>query len=411
MKEEKLYRKITVRLFPTPEQEINMKRHAGARRFMWNYMISLQEKNYQDNNGYLNKYDMCRHITQMKKTKELSWLNEISNATLQNTCRDLDRAYVSFFNKIANYPKYKSKKKSAIAFPISSDSKATYFKSKSILRIPKIGDVKYKSSIQMSGNVKIYSPTITMKNKKWLLVFSVECETQALNVTENLMGIDLGIKELAVVAVGGKKLVFHNINKSKRMRSLKKKEKYIQRTISRKRRISNGFATPQKGQIWKKSENIKKYEQILREIYTKQSNIRHDYIHKITRELVNMLPKRVVMEDLNITSMLKNKHLASLISEQNFYFFIKTMKYKCEEYGIEFIQADRYYPSSKLCSCCGYKNKSLKLKDRGWMCPNCGTHHDRDYNAAINLMNYTENTTDKLVTKVERKPRIKRLCK
>lgn len=400
MKDKKLYRKITVRLFPTPEQETHMKRHAGARRFMWNYMISFQEENYKNGGRYLNKYNMCRHITQMKKAKEFLWLNEISNATLQNTCRDLDRAYVSYFNKIANYPKYKSKKKSAMAFPISSDKKATYFKSKSILRVPKIGDMKYKSSKQINSGVKIYSPIIMMKNKKWLLVFSVECETQTRSRTENPMGIDLGVKDLAVVAVKDKKLVFYNINKSKRMRALKKKEKHIQRAISRKYRVFNGFGTPKKGQARKKSRSIEKYEQILREIRAKMANIRHDYIHQTTRQLVSLLPACVVMEDLNVASMLKNKHLARSILEQNFNLFIRTMKYKCEEYGIDFVQADKYFPSSKLCSCCGYKNKSLKLKDREWTCPNCGTHHDRDYNAAINLMNYTENknTTSVLVS-------------
>lgn len=210
------------------------------------------------------------------------------------------------------------------------------------------------------------------------------------------MGIDLGVKELATVAVGDKKLVFYNINKSKRMRSLEKKKKHIKRAINRKYRTFNGCGTPKKGHRWNKSKNIEKYEQILREIETKQANIRKNYIHQATRQLVNMLPKRVVMEDLNVKGLLKNRHLSKAIFEQNFYFFIQTMQYKCEEYGIEFVLADRWYPSSKICSNCGHKKVDLKLKDRVYVCPVCGLEIDRDYNAAKNLMNYTNSTMAKV---------------
>ena len=149
-------------------------------------------------------------------------------------------------------------------------------------------------------------------------------------------------------------------------------------------------------------KSIEKYEQMLREIEFKMSNIRHNYIHQITRQLVNMLPERVVMEDLSVTNMRRNRHMSKLILEQNFNLFIRTMKYKCEEYGIEFILADRWFPSSKLCSNCGHKKNDLKLKDRTYICPVCGLEIDRDYNAAINLMNYTENTTSALVSTQKR---------
>lgn len=173
--------------------------------------------------------------------------------------------------------------------------------------------------------------------------------------------------------------------------------KHIKRVIARK---YNAFNIEKelyiKGAVWNKSKNIEKYEQILREIEAKQSNIRKNYIHQITRQLVNVLPERVVMEDLNVSGMLKNRHLSKSISEQNFYFFIQTMQYKCEEYGIEFVLADRFYPSSKICSNCGHKKVDLKLKDRIYVCPVCGLEIDRDYNAAKNLMNYTNSTMVKV---------------
>ena len=412
MKDEKLYRRITVRLFPTPEQEELMWKHVHATRYVWNYLLALQSGRYKNGRKYMTKYEMVNEITIIRKECGFEWLKEIPSNSLAKVCGELDFAYKRFFKKTSKYPKFKSKKCKQ-SFLIDHRPCASYFKQQDIFVAPGIGQIKCAHNYVLptgrrdNGHNLICEPRIKYikSSNKWILSFSVECEKQAKELTDKSMGIDLGVKELAVVAIGDKKLEFHNINKSKHMRVLEKKKRHIKRAISRKYRAFNSIDTPQKGQKLEKSKNIEKYEQMLREIERKMSNIRHDYIHKITRELVNMLPECVVMEDLSVRNMIKNKHLAKSISEQNFNFFIQCMKYKCEEYGIEFIQADRYFPSSKLCSCCGYKNKSLKLKDREWTCPNCGTHHDRDYNAAINLMNYTENknTTDKLVTKVERK--------
>ena len=299
-----------------------------------------------------------------------------------------------FWRKINGKPRYKKKNKHNSSYSVRADKNATYFLENNFIQVPKVGKIRH--SLKLSNiDFKLLNPQIQYikSSQKWILTFALECDKQARKLTDKSMGIDLGIKELAVVAVGDKKLVFGNINKSKRMRQLEKKKKHIKRAIDRKYRTYNGFGTPKKGQTWKKSKNIEKYEQILREIEAKMSNIRHNYIHQITRVLVNMLPERVVMETLIISNMTKNKYLSKSISEQNFYFFIRCMKYKCEEYGIEFVQADRWFPSSKTCSDCGCVNKNLKLKDRTYICPVCGLEIERDYNAAINLMNYTEKST------------------
>lgn len=406
--DEKLYRRYTVRLFPTPEQEELMWKHVHACRFVWNHMIVLQQARYElRKKSPMTRFMMSKEITLMLQQEEFGWLKEVSRSSLDTICKRLSDSYENFFNRNYKKPKLKSRKKSKATFPIRYDR--SYFYDKNCFVCPSIGHIKCATNhtVEIGRDTCLLSPFILYipASKKWILSVVIKREKQTKKLTDKSMGIDLGVKDLAVVAVGEKKLVFGNINKSKRMRLLEKKKKHIKRAIDRKYRTYNGFGTPKKGQIWKKSKNIEKYEQMLREIETKMSNIRHNYIHQITRQLVNMLPERVVMEDLNIVDMLKNKHLSKMISEQNFYFFIQCMKYKCEEYGIEFIQVDRFYPSSKLCSCCGHKNKFLKLKDREWTCPVCGERHDRDYNAAINLMNYTENknTTDKLVTKVERK--------
>ena len=196
------------------------------------------------------------------------------------------------------------------------------------------------------------------------------------------MGVDLGVKDLAVVEFNNEKIVFHNINKSKKVRILKKRIQHTQRTISRK------YECNRKGSKYFKTNNILKEETKLRKLHYRLANIRNNYIHQTTHSLVKLLPKRVVMEDLNVTGMMSNRHLSKAIQEQGFNEFIRQMRYKCEWNNIEFVQVDRFYPSSKTCSNCGCIKSNLKLKDRTYVCEDCGFTIDRDYNAAINLSRY-----------------------
>ena len=210
----------------------------------------------------------------------------------------------------------------------------------------------------------------------------MECENQTLKLTDKSMGIDLGVKDLAVAEFNGHALIFHNINKSKRMRLLKRRLTRLQRSISRK------YEQNKMGNKYVKTNNIVREETKLRKLYARISNIRSNYIHQTTHSLVSLLPYRIVMEDLNVSGMMKNKHLNKAIAEQCFHEFIRQMQYKCEWNGIEFVQVDRFYPSSKTCSECGTINQSLKLSDRVYVCDACGLTIDRDYNAAVNLSRY-----------------------
>jgi putative transposase len=196
------------------------------------------------------------------------------------------------------------------------------------------------------------------------------------------MGIDLGIKETMTVAYGDEQIVFHNINNSKTIRNLKKQMKHLQRSISRK------YEANKQGKKYIKTKNIERLEDRLRKMYARLTNILTNYIHQCTHKLVSLLPCKVVMEDLNVQGMMKNKHLSKAIQEQCFFEIIRQMKYKCEWNGIPFYQVDRFYPSSKTCSCCGHIRKDLKLSDRTYICPECGLVIDRDINAAINLQRY-----------------------
>lgn len=367
-----------VRLYPTKEQEVLFMKHIGCCRFIYNYMLNMQNELYANSKSYLSAMDMCKLLTPLKKDEVFSWLKEVSNKSLQRVCRDLDKAYQNFFSGNARHPKFKSKKKSKAKFPICIDN--FYFKSNVLVHVEKCGFVKCSSDVEFPlgrGSYRFKNPRIELVCGKWILTFSMEYENQVQNTNEFSMGIDLGIKELAVVSCNNQEYVFHNINKSKKMRDIEKRIRHVQRSMSRKY-----------CQNKERTNNWERERQKLRRLYARQTNIRDNYLHQITRFLVNLLPNRVVMENLCITDMMKNSHLAKYIAEQKWYEFIRQMQYKCEWAGIEFIKVPREYPSSKTCSHCGHIKKDLKLSDRIYKCPVCGLEIDRDLNAAKNLEKY-----------------------
>ena len=325
---------------------------------------------------------MIKWLTPLKQEAERMWLKDVANTSLQITCTDLSRTYDAFFKKQGGFPKFKSRKRSKPNFPTRYD--ALWF-SETHVNIEKIGKVAYKTDFEIPlgrGN-KFTNPRVLYRNGKWMLGFGMECENQAPVLMDKPMGIDLGIKETMTVAYGNEQIVFHNINKSRKVRLLKKQMKHLQRSISRK------YEANRQGSKYIKTHNIERAEEKLRKMYARLINIRNNYIHQCTHKLVSLLPSRVVMEDLNVLGMMKNKHLSKAVQEQCFYEIIRQMKYKCEWNGIPFIQVERFYPSSKTCSCCGHIKRDLKLSDRTYACSECGTVIDRDLNAAINLQRYS----------------------
>ena len=245
----------------------------------------------------------------------------------------------------------------------------------------KIGKVKYKSNYDIPNLLKYSNPRCHFDGRYWYLTLGFEQGENKTELNNDLsIGIDLGVSDLAIVNCLDKPI--KNINKSTEVRKLKKRLKRFQRQVSRKyeaKRIVNRY---------NKTNNIIKLERTIKLIHRKLNNIRNNHIHQTTSKIIKFNPYRVVMEDLNISGMMKNRHLSKAIQEQKLHEFIRQMKYKCEFNGIEFIQADRIYPSSKVCSCCGNIKKDLKLKDRVYVCDKCGLEIDRDKNASINLGNY-----------------------
>lgn len=375
-----MIRSYKIRLYPTKQQEELMWKHIGACRYIWNYMLAKQQEVREQGGKHLSTFDMIKLLTPLKNDLEHEWLYEISNASLQTSCRDLQKAYEKFFKKQCGFPKFKSRKRSKLNFPIRGN---LYFKNNAIV-IEKFKKIKYKTDFDLpqGRGHKFSNPRISYRNGKWMLSFGFERENQASELTDKAMGIDLGIKDLITAAYGDEQIVFHNINKSKRMRFLNRQLIHTQRTISRK------YEANRQGNKYVKTNNIMRAEEKARKLYQRIADIRSNYIHQTTHSLVSRFPYRVVMENLNVKGMMKNRHLAKAIGEQCFAEVIRQMQYKCEDRGIEFVQADRFYPSSKTCSKCGCVKHSLKLSERTFVCEECGVVIDRDYNAAINLMRY-----------------------
>ena len=369
-----------IRLYPTKEQEAMMWKHIGACRYIWNYMLAYQQEQYANGEKHLSAFDMIKLLTPLKRDGEHEWLCEVSNMSLVAVCRDLDKAYKRFFKKISRFPKFKSRKRSRATYP----ARANIWFSDKLVYIEKVGKIKYKTDFNLpqGRGSKFTNPRISNVNGKWILSFGMECESQAPVLTDISMGIDLGVKDLAIAEFNGTKITYRNINKTSKMKRLEKQMRHLERSISRK------YKQNRRGNTFVKTNNIMRSEERLRKMYARMANIRMNYIHQTTHDLVSLLPKRVVMEDLNVTGMMKNRHLSKAIQEQCFGEFIRQVQYKCEWNGIEFVQVGRFYPSSKTCSCCGAIKHDLRLRDRVYVCAECGSEIDRDYNAAINLSRY-----------------------
>ena len=374
-----MIRGFKIRLIPTKDQEQLMLKSIGCSRFAYNWALNKCNERYKNNINY-SMSDIRKEFTQLKKEEEFKWLNEVSNTTMVESMRNLDKSFKSFFKGNSKHPKFKSKKKSKQSFYVRYDN--LYFIN-NVCNIEKIGKVKYKTNYKIPQGrnvIKFINPYCSFDGKYWYLSFNLDVNENQINIKNNLsIGIDLGVKDLAVCSNGMK---FNNINKTKKVKKLNKKLKRLQR------KCSNKYELNKQGRKYTKTNNILKLENQIKLLHRKLSNIRSNHIYQSINTILKENPNRIVMEDLNISGLMKNKHLSKSIADQCLYKFIEIMKYKCEWNDIEFIQADRFYPSSKTCSHCGNIKHDLKLKDRVYKCDKCGLEIDRDFNASVNLMNY-----------------------
>ena len=347
-------------------------------------MLNLQKSRYENKEKYLSHFDMAYLLKPLKQ--EFEWLKEVSHATLNISCADLDKSYKKAFKDKKGFPKFKSKKKDKLSYPIVNQTGKFYFQEDFVF-IQKLGKIKYQTNykIPQGRDCKFTNPRLTITPKgKYIVSFGMEVENQEQVLNDYNVGIDLGIKDLAIVSYNGENIkTFNNINKSKKMRMLNKRLKHLQRDVSRK------YENNKQGKKYKKTNNIIKREQTIKILYERITNIRKNYLHQTTSEIIKLLPKQIIIEDLNVIGMMKNKHLSKAISEQCFYEFIRQITYKSEWNGIKLVKANRFYPSSKTCHSCGNIKKDLKLSDRTYKCDCCGYVKDRDINASLNLQMYS----------------------
>ena len=360
-----------VRLEPNNKQHARMMQFAGAARYAYNWAIRKEKESYESGN------ELCRLFTKHKA--EADWLSQ--------AVTDVVIAFTSFFKGRANFPKFKSRKRNKPSFCQNGWHimfNGTHVKLEKISKSQRPNRLKL-NWVKLSEKCRIpfvdayLNPRITFDGLHWYVSVGVEVPVNTTEPTKDGIGIDLGLKELAVCSDGH---TYGNINRTDRVKRLEKAKRRKQRQISRK------YLMNKEGNNYVKTKNIEKAELRLLKKNHKLTNIRKDYIHKVTTDIVKREPSFIVLEDLNISGMLKNKHLSKYVQQQNFYKFRELLTYKAERAGIKLIIADRFYPSSKACSHCGTIKADLKLSDRVFKCNNCSLVIDRDLNASLNLYHY-----------------------
>ena len=361
-----------VRLYTNEFQEQKLWQSVGTARFIYNWTLARQEENYKNGGKFISDRVLRKELTVLKKS-ELNWLSEVSNNVAKQAVKDACNAYKRFFKGLSDKPKFKSKRKSKKSF--YNDNVKLKVKN-GYVNIEKVGWIKIKE--QMPIGVRYSNPRISYDNKYWYISVGIEKEEIKEKLTDVSLGIDLGLKDLAICSDG---MVYKNINKTYVVRKIEKRLKRLQKQVSRK------YEQNKKGKEYVKTKNIIKLEKQIQQLHRRLANIRNNYLHQTTTSIVKTKPYRVVIEDLNVKGMMKNKHLSDYIRKQGLYAFKRQLEYKCKFRGIELVIADRFYPSSKTCSRCGEIKKDLKLKDRVYKCK-CGLIIDRDLNASINLSKY-----------------------
>lgn len=351
-------------LKPNETQLILLKKHAGCARFAWNWGLAERKRLWEEERKTTNAIELHRKLNRLKKT-DFPWMYEVSKCAPQEALRDLDKAFKNFLGGVANFPKFK-KKGVHDSFRLTGTIK-TFPKH---VQLPRLGKVRAKEKTTKCKG-KILSATVSREADRWYVSLAVVVETpDPVPVVEEPVGIDVGLKHFAVLSAGEK------------VEALKS----LERKLKRLRRLSRQHSRKQKG-----SNNRRKSAIKLARLHRRIRNRRRDFLHKLSTRLAKT-KSVIVVEELAVKNMLKNKYLSRHIADASWGEFRRLLVYKTRWYGSELIITPRFYPSSKRCSACGYILPELRLSTRWWICPKCKTCHDRDINAAQNLVNYLKTT-------------------
>ena len=370
-----MLRAIKVRLYPNKEQEQTLNKTLGCYRFIYNHMLALKQEAYKRDKTNLGLCELSKYFHgTLLKDEQYAWLKEEHTNVMKQSIRQMLSAYNNFFKQHKGFPKFKSKKdKQSALFPINAISKRNTFETRHITLTQPLKNIKFRCSDLYLRRLQKYSKNIRnatlskSKSGNYFLSILVEMEDTELKKfehTDKQVGIDLGVKDFVITSDGE---VFKNKH------FLKKEEKKmnrLQRQLSRKVKCSN---------------NSEKQRIKIAKLFERMANKKDAYIHYVSNELLSSFDT-IFMEDLNVQGLLMNHKLSKAISDVGFYKFKEILTTKALANDKKVILVDRFYPSSKTCSVCGYKKRDLTLNDRSWVCPQCGTRHNRDINAALNIL-------------------------
>ena len=374
-----MLRAIKVRLYPNKTQEQTLNRVLGCYRFVYNHMLALKQKEYNDNKKSLGLNELTKYFHRtLLKDEQYVWLKEQNTKVMKQAIRQMLTAYDNFFKQHNGFPKFKSKKdKESALFPLEAISKKNDFNDRKITLTKSLKDIKFRCSDLYFKRLKTYkdgirSATLSKtKSGNYFLSILVDLPQEEIikfERTDRHIGIDLGVKNFVITSDGE---VFENRHFFKKQEN---KIAKLQRQLSKKQNGSN---------------NRNKQRVRIAKVFERLTNQKFAYIHSVVNELLTYYDT-VFMEDLNVKGMLKNHHLAKAIQEIVFYKFRQILEDKARNNNKQVILIDSFYPSSKTCSNCGYKKRDLKLSDRFWTCPVCREYHDRDLNAAVNILHEGE---------------------
>lgn len=376
----RLLKSFKTEINPTEEQKIKIHKTIGTCRYIYNFYLFHNKELYTLGKKFMSgkSFSVWLNNDYLPNHQEYSWIREVSSKSVKHSIEDACTAFSRFFHHQSGFPRYKKKGRSNVKMYFVRNNPKDCLCERHRIKIPTLGWVRLKEKgyipISKDGYI-VKSGTISMKAGRYYVSALVEVTDPVRDSCfSDGVGIDLGLKNLAIISNG---TFYRNINKTARIKKLEKQLRRAQRKLSRK------YENLKKGEPTQKA-NIRKQKLKVQKLHQRLENIRTDYINKTISEIVKTKPSYITVEDLNVSGMMKNRHLSKAVASQKFYEFRTKLKKKCEEFGIELRIVSRWYPSSKTCHCCGHIKKDLKLSDRVYRCV-CGYTEDRDFNAALNL--------------------------
>jgi len=362
----------------TEDQKKQFLQNVGVCRFLYNKFIDMNRNAHKSGKEFISGYDFDKYINN-ELSVELPWIKTCGSKARKKAIMSAERSFKRFFKGLSDFPVFKSRKKQKVKLYFPKDNKGDMLIERHRVKIPTFGWIRLREYGYLPVGAKAICCYVSVRADRYFVSIHIEDDSfkKTIKLNSDGIGIDLGIKDTAIINDGRK---FKNINKTSKIRALKKRLKHEQRKLGRKKKNKKGESAKNRArQVLK-----------IQKIYKRIANIRTDYLKKIVSEIVKSNPSFITIENLNIKGMMKNRHLSAAISEQKLSEIKTWLIWKCRQYGIELRQVNRFYPSSKICSRCGSIKSDLKLSDRVYHCSDCGFVCDRDINAGTNLKNAQE---------------------